>query len=104
MLKKDPNLKEPLGDNPMTSLRQGKNLKRLLCRAKLHPLPTERPIRNSRTKPGWKPCQKYGKQCPICPYTFGPTSTITGLTSGYKHNITEDVTCQDQNVLYYWCS
>ena len=86
----------------MTALRQGKNLKRLICRAKLHPLPTERPTRKTRTKSGWKPCQKYGKQCPICPYTFGPMSAITGLSSGYKHHITDDVTCQDKNILYYW--
>ena len=84
LVKKDPSLIEPLGQNPMTALRQGKNLKRLICRAKLHPLPTERPTRKTRTKSGWKPCQKYGKQCPICPYTFGPMS------------------CQDKNILDYW--
>ena len=102
MLRKDPSLKEALGDNPMAALRQGKNLRRLICRAKLYPLSKERTTRNSNTRPCWKPCRKYGKQCPICPYTFGPTSEIKGLASGYIHTIKDDINCQDKNILYYW--
>ena len=102
MLRKNPSLKEALGDNPMAALRQGKNLRRLICRAKLYPLSNEQTKRTYNTKPGWKACQKYGSQCPICPYTFGPTSEIKGLASGYTHKINDNVNCQDKNILYYW--
>ena len=86
----------------MAALRQGKNLRRLICIAKLHSPPTERPKRHQTNKPGWKPCQKYKKQCPICPYTHEPTSEVQGLASGYHHKINDDVNCQSTRVIYYW--
>ena len=87
----------------MAGLRQGKNLRRLICRAKLYPKPSSRPTRTSTSAPGWYPCSKFsGKQCPVCPFTLPATSTVTGLASGYKHQIKDTVTCQDDNVIYYW--
>ena len=86
---------------PMASFRQPPNLRRLLCRAKLHP--QDRATRLTRgthqSAPGWKKC---GKNCKICPYTLPNTKTVVGLTSGYTHEIREAVTCNSQNVIYYW--
>ena len=39
MLKKNPELTEPFPDPPMAALRQGPNLRRRLCRARLYPIP-----------------------------------------------------------------
>ena len=104
MLIKNPSLKESLSGRPMPGLRQGKNLKRLLCKPRLYPLPTRRPRRTTQSTPGWRPCSHSngGKQCPTCPYTAGPTSEVVGKASGYVHKITSPVNCQDENVLYYW--
>ena len=33
---------------------------------------------------------------------MGPTSEIVGLASGYRHTITDNINCQDDNVIYYW--
>ena len=60
----------------MAALRQGKNLRRLLCRSRLVPEPSNRPVRSSRTAVGWKPCSGYTKMCPICPFVAAPTSEI----------------------------
>ena len=103
MLRTNTNLKQVFPGKPMAGLRQGKNLKRLICRAKLYPKPSSRPTRNTRSTPGWYPCSKFSnKQCPVCPFTLPPTSTVTGLASGYVHYIKDTVTCQDDNILYYW--
>ena len=87
----------------MPGLRQNKNLRRLLCRAKLSPPPATRPTRTSRTTPGWSRCSssRGGRQCPICPITFAPTSEVVG-NNGYRHKITQNVNCQTKNCIYYW--
>ena len=70
MLIKNQSLKDVFPEPPMAGLRQGPNLRRLLCRARLHPLPSSRPTRATQTAPGWRPCSHNSankKQCPNCP-------------------------------------
>ena len=55
--------------------------------------------RVQKNPPGWKKC---GKSCRICPYTIENTETVTGLASGFKHTIKQAVTCESENVIYYW--
>ena len=96
-----PHLQEVFKSPPMASFRQPPNLRRLLCKAKLHP--QDRSVRLTRgthqNAPGWKKC---GKNCKICPYTLPNTREVVGLASGYRHEIKEAVTCSSKNVIYYW--
>ena len=87
---------------PMAALRQGPNLRRLLCRARLNPMPSTRTTRASRNTPGWRKCAGNKKQCPVCPYTLEPTDQVVGQVTGYCHNIKDNLNCQDKNVVYYW--
>ena len=105
MLRKNPLLKEVFPGDPMAGLRQGKNLKRILCRDRLSAKPTTRPVRASRTTPGWRRCSSHNpgsRQCPACPYTMGPTSEIIGQVTNYKHTIKDNLDCQSKNCIYYW--
>ena len=102
MVIKNHSLKEIFPEPPMAGLRQGKNLQRLLCRARLSPPPSSRPARTTTTAPGWRKCAGNRRQCPACPYAMEPTNQVTGLYSGYTHNIKENINCQDTNVIYYW--
>ena len=94
MLIKNRDLKKVFPKPPMASLRQGKNLRRLLCKARLYPKPSARPARSSRTSAGWKPCSGNRKQCPVCPLTIPATNEIVNDFNGYKHVIKEIVDCQ----------
>ena len=102
MVIKNHSLKEIFPEPPMAGLRQGKNLQRLLCRARLSPPPSSRPARTTTTAPGWRKCAGNRRQCPACPYAMEPTNQVTGLYSGYTHTIKENINCQDKNVIYYW--
>ena len=103
MIRKNSTLKQCFPKGPMVAHRQPPNLRKALCRARLYPSITTRPTRTTRSTPGWRPCGAGNKgQCPICPYTLPPTSEIVGLASGYRHTITDFVTCQDSNIIYYW--
>ena len=105
LVRKNPYLKQVFKSEPMPALRQGKNLRRLLCRAKLSPSPTTRPTRTTRSTTGWRRCSLSspgGRQCPICAFTMDPTTEVVGQVTGYKHTITDNVNCQTKNVIYYW--
>ena len=56
----------------MAGLRQCKNPRRLLCKARLEPKPPYRPVSNSRSTTGWKSCSGNRKMCPICPSVSPP--------------------------------
>ena len=81
--------------------RQPKNIRRLLCKSKLHPDTRNQRLKRGTHKeaPGWKRC---GKPCKACPYTMDNTSNITGTASGYQHSITQAVSCDTTNCIYYW--
>ena len=85
----------------MAAYRQPDNLRKLLCSSKLYPVSRgDKYQRISHTNaPGWKRC---GKNCKICPYTFKNTKEITGTASKYKHVINEHVSCESENLIYYW--
>ena len=102
MIRKNSSLKEIFPSEPMPALRQGPNLRRLICRAKLHQKPTGRPKRATQVAPGWKPCAGNKGPCPICPYTAPHTTEVVGQVSGYQHIIKDAVNCQDENVIYQW--
>ena len=83
MISDNPDLKEPFPEPPMAALRQGPNLRRILCRSKLYKK-TRNPTRAThRSAAGWKRCSSSGKaQCTICPYT--PMSAVS-VTSHVTH-------------------
>ena len=86
----------------MAALRQSKNLRRILCKSRLDPNLTNRPIRSIRTETGWKSCSGNSKLCPICPYAANPTKQVKSEYNGYVHTIKEQVNCQSKNVIYLW--
>ena len=101
MLINAPHLAEVFKSPPMASYRQPPNLRRLICQSKLYPISKRKNLVRGAQKsaPGWKKC---GKNCKICPYTLNNTNTVTGLASGYQHRIKQAVTCDSENVIYYW--
>ena len=101
MLINAPYLAEIFKSPPMASYRQPPNLRRLVCKSKLYPINKNRKLGRGAHKnaPGWKKC---GKNCKICPFTLDNTSKVTGMASGYTHEIKEPVTCDSENVIYYW--
>ena len=101
MLFANPNIKEIFNDPPMPALRQPSNLRKLLCRSKLYPLTRVNRLQRNTNKQaaGWKKCNK---PCKVCPYTMDSNTTVTGLASGYTHTITEPLSCDTTNCVYYW--
>ena len=101
MLRNAPHLAEMFKSPPMASYRQPPNLRRLICKSKLHPISKGKKLARGAHKnaPGWKKC---GKNCKICPYTMDNTDVVTGSASGYAHQIKQAVTCDSENVIYYW--
>ena len=101
MLFANPNLKEIYPDPPMPALRQPKNLRRILCRSKLHPITRSTRVKRNTHKQaaGWKRCNK---PCKVCPYTMDQNNQVTGLASGYNHQITDSLSCDTTNCVYYW--
>ena len=101
MIFKAPHLSTIFPEPPMPAYRQPKNIRRLLCKSKLHPDTRNQRLKRGTHKeaPGWKRC---GKPCKACPYTMDNTSSIIGTASGYKHDITQAVSCDTTNCVYYW--
>ena len=100
MIRKNSYLREIFPAPPMAALRQGKNLRRILCSSKLHPVKRLDRVRRGVHKyaPGWKNCKK---PCPICPYTLPDCSKITG-NNGVEHEISSSVSCDTENCVYLW--
>ena len=51
------------------------------------------------TAPGWKKCDKGTTTC--CPYTLPNKTLVTGLVTGFKHQIKDPVNCETRNCIYY---
>ena len=102
MLTDNPELRDAFPDPPMACLRQGPNLRRLLCKSSLTTV--TRPTRAThRSAAGWKRCSHTtGRQCAKCPYTPPTASSITSHITGYTHHITSPITCSTENVIYAW--
>ena len=101
MLFTAPHLGEMFPSPPMPSYRQPPNLRKLLCKSKLYPITRAKRLQRGAHKdaPGWRKC---GKPCKACPFTMGNTKLVTGLASGYRHEIKEPVTYNTENCVYYW--
>ena len=78
MLINAPHLGEMFKFAPMAAYRQPPNLRRLICKSKLHPISNGKKLVRGAHKnaAGWKKC---GHNCKICPYTLNNTHTIKGL-------------------------
>ena len=102
MIFRKPVLKEVFKEPPMAALRQPPNMRKLLCRATLaQPKRGDKLVRKThKSAPGWKKCGKGSTTC--CPFALPSTQTVVAQVSGYSHQITEPVTCDTQNCVYYW--
>ena len=99
----NPDLKEPFPEPPMAALRQGPNLRRILCKSKLSKKARNPGRATHRSAAGWKRCSSSGKkQCPICPYTPMSAVAVTSQVTDYTHHITTPITCETENVVYIW--
>jgi hypothetical protein len=101
MIFKKPELKETFSDPPMPALRQPPSLRKILCSSKLSTVSRgdQYQRRSHRTAPGWKKCGKGSTTC--CPYALPNKNTVTGLVTGFKHEIGDPVNCQTKNCIYY---
>ena len=101
MLFNGPHLSEVFKSPPMASYRQPPKLRRLICKSKIYPLTRSKNLVRGTHKnaPGWKKC---GKNCKICPYTMKNTDVVDGLASEHSHKIKQSVSCDSENVIYYW--
>ena len=103
MINENPELKEVFPEPPMATLRQGPNLRSLLCKSKLTKI-TRNPKRSThRNSAGWKRCSASGdRSCNQCPYIPVSASTITSHVTGYTHHITTPINCNTERVIYAW--
>ena len=101
MIFNNPELKKIFPEPPMAALRQGPNLRKVLCRAKLSKITRSSKFKRSSHKnsEGWKKCSK---PCPICPFSAPTKSEVKSFVSDYNHKIKSSVNCQSQNVVYLW--
>ena len=97
MISEDQRLRPAFEHPPMVCYQRPKNLKDILCRARLPPL---RPIRPPRS--GFKRCSK--GRCHLCPYTgIQPGEILTHVKihhSGEVIEIKSPIDCQTEGVLY----
>ena len=102
MVFRKPVLKEVFKEPPMAALRQPPNMRKLLCRATLaQPKRGDKLVRKThKSAPGWKKCGKGSTTC--CPFALPSTQTVVAQVNGYSHQITEPVTCDTHNCVYYW--
>ena len=98
MLFNNPELKEIFEEPPMSSLRQGPNIRKYVCKSTLAKI--QRADRSRRgthaSAPGWKKCSK---PCPACPFTLPSCVSVKGQVSDYVHQIKTTVNCQSSNVM-----
>ena len=105
MITENPELSEVFPEPPMAALRQGPNLRKLLCRAKLTKVTRNRPRATHRSSAGWKRCSSSGgNPCNQCPYTPISATSITSHITGYTHYISSAINCKTENLIYaYKC-
>ena len=97
MISEDQRLRPAFEHPPMVCYQRPKNLKDILCRARLPPLRSIRPPRA-----GFKRCSK--GRCHLCPYTgIQPGEILTHVQihhSGEVIEIKSPIDCQTEGVLY----
>mgnify|MGYP002043946565 CR=1 FL=1 len=72
---------------------RSKNIKDILCRAKLYPVENRSSQRN---KQGWYIC---GKKCIVCSHSNNMKS-IKCTSTGEMHDIKQKLSCRDSSVIY----
>ena len=103
MLNDNPDLKKVFPQPPMASLRQGPNLRRILCKATLSKQSRNPTRATHRNTAGWRRCStSTGRQCPICPLTPTSAKSVTSHLTGYTHTIRKPLNCKSENVIYIW--
>ena len=113
MIRQNPELaKQGFSKPPMAALRQGPNLRRRLCRSRLYPVSRGGAAEGANTRPtkaaaaGWNRCCNRwpgrDKQCKVCPLAKPAVTEVVGQVTKYTHKITQPVTCNTENVIYYW--
>ena len=103
MVTDNPDLKKIFPKPPMASLRQGPNLRRLLCKATLPKLNRNPTRATHMTTNGWRRCSTTtGRQCPICQLTHVSAVSVTSHLTGYTHTIQAPLNCKSENVIYLW--
>ena len=96
-----PELKQKFGEPPMSALRQGPNIRKMICRSRLSDNSRANNFKRGShfSAQGWRKC---GKPCPTCPFTLPPVKSLRGLVNNYEHEIKTAVNCQTSNGIYYW--
>ena len=103
MISDNPDLKKVFPQPPMASLRQGPNLRRILCKSTLSKISRNPKRATHRNTAGWRRCSSStGKQCPVCPLTPTSASSVTSHLNGYTHTINTSINCKSENVIYLW--
>ena len=96
MVSDDSRLKKVFPLPPMICYRRGKNLREVICRAKLPP------ARARRTDTGFKRCRKAA--CSLCPYTGlrqgQILKSVKVSSTGEELPVRGSITCQTPNILY----
>ena len=103
MIADNPELSEVFPDPPMGCLRQGPNLQRILCKAKLSKVTRNAPRATHRTAAGWRRCSATtGRECARCPYAPASATSIISHKTGYTHVIKDPINCKTTLVIYAW--
>ena len=92
MRSSDSHLNEVFKNGIQVAYKRSKNLREILCRAKLYPIQN----RTSRSKNGWNICDK---KCIICSHSKN-LKAIKCTSNGELHDINQKITCKDNNVIY----
>ena len=99
MTNRNEDLKESFSLPPMIAFRQPPNLKQLICKSRLHDVQTKTKRSTRQDGIGWKKC---GNGCTICPFTMNKCTELTGKASKFSHKITQNLSCDTENIIYYW--
>ena len=92
----DPEMKEVFSDGMVVAYKRHRNIRDLICRAKLYDpglAGNERPSRVARK--GWRKCYK----CITCNHSDNKVK-LTCKATGQSLLITKDITCKDCRVVY----
>ena len=100
MLSDDSRLKSVFPEPPMVCYKRGRNLREILCQARLPP------GRLGRHEDGFRMCMQ--PNCRLCPYTgLRPGEVVRSIKishTGEEVQIKGELTCQSSNMLYMlWC-
>jgi len=94
----DPYLSRVFNDGVQVAYKRNKNIRDILCRARLYPIQNEKNSRPKRTVVGFKRCGK----CLTCTYSTD-VKNFKCSASGEQFFIKQAISCADSNVIYVIC-